>query len=117
MTLSFEDVKEIIGKVSFNNWKFYVGLMGDGYFVQVSFNALDTYSGNVSEQHGRKWYISPHSILDEVVRTCFLAVVTAHEHEIRESFTFNDRVIFGPHLSINKLLEVSRFINKRSLEK
>lgn len=56
---------------------------------------------------GRKWQLSEHMTEGEVVQTALMACIAAEEHETREAFTYKGKAIFGPHLSIDKLLEIA----------
>lgn len=57
-----------------------------------------------SELHGGgKYYISPHSTKDEVVKKCLLAAIQFVEHEVREGFTYKGLAIFNPHASLDSL--------------
>lgn len=60
----------------------------------------------MATQRSRKWRLSQHMIRSELVRTAFLAVMTAEEHEIRESFRYRGRPIFGPHVGVEVLASV-----------
>lgn len=92
--------------VQYENWIFRHGAMGDGFFVQVIFQARDTLSfTSASAQSGRKWYISTHATPAEIVQTCLKAVLTALEHEAREKFRYKDVAVFQPHLDLDTLVE------------
>jgi hypothetical protein len=67
------------------------GQMGDGFYVQIRFPSQAPFDGC------RKWYVSSHATISEVVQTVFLAALTAQEHELRERFRFMGRDIFNPH--------------------
>ena len=43
----------------------------------------------------------------EIVQTAFLAVLTAAEHEIRETFKYHDAAIFGPHFNVDRLVTLA----------
>ncbi len=94
-------------QVTFRGWTFRVGSMGDGLFLQVRFMALDEVVGQPLEQGGRKWYVSRHATIGEIVQTALKAVLTALEHEAREDFRYKGRAIFGPHLDIEVLFDVA----------
>lgn len=49
----------------------------------------------------------------EFVRTCFLAVLQAVEHETRENFRYRGKAVFGPHIDVDALVEASKFLDKR----
>ena len=100
-------IKAILGDVRFKDWTFFVGEMGDGNYLQVQFMDKDIHSGLPEMQHGRKWYVSPYAIKGEVIKTAFLAVMQAMEHEIRETFLYNGKNVLGPHIAIDALVEVA----------
>jgi hypothetical protein len=74
------------------------------YLQVVDSSAVDNVTGQPCEWRGRKWLLSEHMTDGEVVQTCFLAMTTAMEHEMRELFTYQGRAIFDPHYDINKLV-------------
>ncbi len=105
-TLSLMDVRLVLHEVRYKDgWKFRVEPLGDGFFLQCVFAAPDNDApGSVpTEQHGRKWYVSPHMTVSELVQTAFLAVKIAEEHELRELFTYRGQRVFGPHFNVNSL--------------
>lgn len=99
--LTHDKLRNILERVSFCTCMFASGNLGDGFFIQVRFVGCDG-----TTQHGRKWYVSPHSCLSEIVQTCLKAVLTALEHEAREQFTFDDEAIFSPHFDVMALAKV-----------
>jgi len=74
----------------------------------VGFVAPDSDTGQPSTQRGRKWLLSHHMTHSEVVQTAFKAVLTAVEHEVRESFTYKGCAIFGPHYDIERLVALCK---------
>lgn len=64
-------------------------------------------------RRGRKWWLSRHMTLSEVVRTAFMALQAYEEHELREAFRFDGALVFGPHLSVEALRAVSRHEDRR----
>ncbi len=64
--------------------------------------------------HGRKWMLSYHMTEGEIVQTALMACLAAEEHEAREAFTYKGHVLFGPHISIDRLLEVADDIQMRA---
>jgi len=57
--------------------------------------------------NGRWWRLSPHMTDSEVVATAFKAVLTALEHEARESFKFKGQAVYDSHLSVHQLAQLS----------
>jgi len=100
------DVKEILEDITYKNWRFVVNTKrSDGVYLQVKFDDVDIDTGNMGEQSGRKWYISPFSTKSEVIQTALKACLTAEEHECREKFKYKNTAIFGPHLNVDELVE------------
>lgn len=96
---TIDNVKKLVGDVQYNKWDFVVTEKGDGFLLQIQFMGEDTDgSGKVELQKCRKWYISPHSCDAEIVRTCFIAVKQAEEHELCERFRFKGKQIYNPHI-------------------
>lgn len=113
--LTQHDVYNVIRACSFRDWTFHVGGMGDGFYLQLRFNARNAEPPlDMVEQSGRKWYISPHSTVSEIVHTVLKAVLTATEHEAREEFMFDGEPIFHPHHSIGALLGIVTDTERRA---
>lgn len=100
-----EEVLGIIGRTSYLDWEFHLGDMGNGFYVQVQFNAPDSETGKVERQHCRKWYISKHMTETEIVDTLYKAVEAAVIHEMKENFTYNGSMIHNPHTSVGARME------------
>lgn len=103
------DVQEIVSRVQLPGKDYRVGTMDDGYFVQITYWEPDIHTGEMDEQHGRKWYVSGWATESEVVQTCFAAAMASAEHQVREHFGYRPtadvppRAIFGPHFSSEAL--------------
>lgn len=83
-------------------------------YLQVVFSAPDAEGEpGAREWRSRKWRLSRHMTPSEVVRTCFLAAMTAQEHELRERFTFAGRAVFGPHIDVQALWAASPSLDRR----
>lgn len=108
--------REILKEVVFSDWVFHLGLDDDRPWLQVRFNSVDSITGAHERQHGRKWLLSPFMTKSELVQTAFKAVMTATEHEVRETFTYKGRRIFGPHFDVDALWKVSRRVDIRASE-
>lgn len=80
---------------------------GDRVYIQAHFTALCTHTGVKQDWHGRKWYLSEHMTVDEIIKTCYAAFKTAVEHEVMESFKVDGIILFNPHLNYERLLEIS----------
>jgi hypothetical protein len=83
------------------------------YYLQVQFDSPEdeqSWTGVRPRviQRGRKWMLSEHMTRNEIVQTCFLAVMTAVEHEVREHFKYRGRKIFNPHFDPDALWILAR---------
>lgn len=103
--MTFELLRNTVGRVRFRDWEFRMGALGDGWFVQVAFDAPCTVTGAVEQQRGRKYYISPFAIPDEVIKTCWVAIESALKHEAMEDFIVDGVAPFHPHTDIETLIE------------
>ncbi|AGC43283.1 hypothetical protein MYSTI_01954 [Myxococcus stipitatus DSM 14675] len=95
---SEQAVRDALAHVSFQNWTFHVDHEEGTTFIRVRFLV------DGAEQHGRKWFVSPDATPSDIVRTAFMAVMTAVEHEAREHFAYKGWAIFGPHYDVETLV-------------
>lgn len=94
--------------VKYKNWSFRITTTREGrLFLQVEFMAVDTVSGEMTGQRGRKWMLSQHMCRGELVATAFKAIEAAEMHELRENFLYRGVAIYGPHIDPNALVEVA----------
>lgn len=107
-------VKEIIDRIRYKDWEFLVMEKGDGFLIQATFMGIDVETGKVELQKCRKWYVSPHSCDSEIVRSVFLAVRQAEEHELCENFIYKGQQVYNPHLDMDMMAD---FIATKPLEK
>jgi hypothetical protein len=92
----------IVDNIQYRNWTFEIGQMDTGLYLRVKLTDDDG-----TPWTGRKWFISQHSTRSEVVQTAFKAVITAEEHEIRETFKYRGKAVFGPHFDVDALYEIA----------
>lgn len=97
--------KEVLSRVSFGTWEFYVG--EDYLQIKVNDGKCNVTGGDWAWT-GRKWRLSAFMTDGEIVQTAFKAVLTALEHEAREQFLYRGVSIFDPHYDIEKLVELRR---------
>lgn len=86
--------------IEYKDWVFYVGV--DEYlvpFLQIRF--LD----DGEWQYCRKWLLYRTMNVSEFVRTVWLAVLAAEEHEARESFFYKGKRVMSPHIDFDKIAE------------
>lgn len=99
MSLTIKQLSNVVRKVTYKDWIFRIFRKGSGFLVQPIFVGPDAETGKVAIQTCRKWYISSHACLAEIVRTMYMAVEAAEFHEFQERFKFNGKAIFSPHIN------------------
>jgi hypothetical protein len=82
-------------------------------FLQVTYDAPCTKSGELQNWNGRKWYLSGYMTDDEIVKTAYCAFEAAVKHEIMEGFKFDGIIVFNPHINYLELLKISHKEIKR----
>ena len=85
------------------------------YFTSKRLFIQLIYSSPVTKEEwkGRKWYLSPYSTDDEIVKTVYLAFEVAVKHEILEGFKVDGLPIFNPHVDFEALLKVCKLETTR----
>ena len=118
--LSFEEARTIVNDcqcVIFNQhigWRFERLADSEKWFIQAAATRPDTDNPLMwATGTGAKEYVSPHSTRDEIVKKCLKLALEFVEHEIREGFFYQDHRIFGPHISIEALIEASQHLSYR----
>ena len=106
--LSTETILQTLDDITFRDWNINLRYDVGRPYLQVSFMEEDIETGEISQQRGRKWFLSFHMTKSEIVSTALKAVLTAVEHEAREQFRYKGRMIFGPHFDVDALVEFSR---------
>lgn len=106
-------IEELLQSVKYKHWKFHVGLDGQRMYLQLVWQAPCTDSNAMALQKSRKWFLSEHMTKSEVIQTGFKAVLTAEEHEARETFLYKGKAIFGPHFDVDTLYECADKLDKR----
>lgn len=105
--MSWAGVAAALQGVRYKDWRMRIDSEPDGrVFIQWLFVGRCVKSGELCEQRGRKWHLSEHMTVSEVVGTAFKAALTAEEHECRENFTWRGKRVFGPHIDVELLHQI-----------
>jgi len=108
MIMSDEIVRLVLGRISFPGISFVLGDKNGTLYLQVrSDGGRCNVSGAAMAWSGRKWMLSRHMTVSEIVQTAFKAVMTALEHEARENFKYRGAAIFGPHFDVERLVSLA----------
>jgi hypothetical protein len=109
--------QDVLAQVQYRDWTFHVGEKAPGaFFLQVRFRGPCAVSGQVQDQHGRKWELSRHMTTSEVVTTALKAVLTAEEHEAREHFRYRGQQIGSPHLDVDMIATLLGWMGANALD-
>lgn len=84
------------------------------WYYQITFQRIDVITGVWGTGYGGKAYLSPHASDNELVQTIFGLYKGVWEHEARESFQWNDRRVFGPHIATQALWDVAKRVDVRN---
>lgn len=98
-------VEETLREIRYRHWTWRCWVEGDVVLLQPVWLAPDTETGFAELQRGRAWTIARRMTRSEIVRTAFLAVMTAEEHEIREQFRYRGQAVMTPHFDADQVAE------------
>lgn len=93
------ELASAVRQVTYKNWRFFVGADAGAAILQVQFD----------DEHGdrqfcRKWLLYDTMNRSEAVRTAWLAVLAAEEHEAREEFMYMGKRVMSPHVDFDKVV-------------
>jgi hypothetical protein len=81
-------VERMLARISYAGHRWKTGLMEHGAYLQIVYDEADADGGaEPVEQHGRKWYVSPHATDGAILQTVLKAALTSAEHRVREHFS------------------------------
>lgn len=84
------------------------------YYFQIAAYRKDAITGEMGYGYGGKAYLSEHMTDSELVQTAFGLYKGFWEHEARETFQWNGRRVFGPHIATEALWDVAQRVDVRS---
>ena len=106
--LTHDDILRVLHDIQFNDWVFDLRIDSGRPYLRVRFAGPCNTTGRFQEWEGRKWFLSSEASRSEIVQTAFKAVITALEHEARETFRYKGEAIFGPHFDCDLLVELCK---------
>lgn len=87
---TMSSVQNIVADIDYDpSFLIFVDEDNSGIFIQVGIVGLDNYLQKTAQTqqkivYGRRWRVEPNLPSSEIIQTCFLALIKAREHEIRE---------------------------------
>lgn len=107
----FNRVERIVADISYkNDYRLFVDVdtvSRKRVYMQVTCFRKDTVTGQWGYGKGGKFYLSPHMTDQEIVQNAFGLFKAYEEHECREFFMYKGKRIYGPHISLDALLEIA----------
>lgn len=105
MSKTLKELSDIVDLIEYPGFKFDIlEHVAGGFYLQVRCQeGVCNVTGRPYEWKGRKWPLSTHMTVSEVVGTAFLAVRTAQEHEDREKFTYRGEAVYDTHVDVEAL--------------
>ena len=90
------DINHVLTQVSYKNWQFATGKLGNGFYLQTSNNPNNTYL-----EDSKKWYLSPAITNHEIIQTALLAILAAEDHAIFAQIKYQGKTYDNPTESTN----------------
>ena len=84
------------------------------WYFQIEALRIDICTGELGRGRGGKAYLSEYATLSELVQTAFGLYKAFLEHEARETFQWNGRRVFGPHMDVRAVWEVAERFDARN---
>lgn len=88
-----------VSQIEYKGWDFFVGVDQGTPVLQIQFDGE-----HGDRQFCRKWLLYDSMNRSEAVRTAWLAVLAAEEHEAREVFTYMGKRVMSPHIDFDKVV-------------
>lgn len=101
-------ISDILQLVFFPGYQFNVHTLRGELYLQASFEARCSLTGELMTHTTRKWKLSEHMTRSEIVQTALKCVLTSVEHEARERFLYKGQCIFGPHFDVEQLVKLAK---------
>lgn len=107
-TMTRDAIVKVLQCIEYKDWRFHLLEEHGVMFLQVRVTTKCACRPNVGmlEHFCRKWRLSPRITKSEIVQTAFKAILTAEEHETRETFRYKGAAIFGPHFNVEELVNL-----------
>jgi hypothetical protein len=80
---------------------------GKRLYIQVGHWRKNVVTNLLEWGYSRKHYLSPYMTDREIIGAVLGLLLSYQEHEVREGFAYQGKRIFGPHISLDALMEVA----------
>ena len=89
-------------------------ISGDRIYLQISYDCVDTKTGEKETYKGRKFYLSSYMTPDEVMKTAYSAFEMAIKYEVMEGFKIRGLPLFNPHTPYTEIIKLSNIEKTRT---
>lgn len=103
-----DEIEKIVSNCKYKDWDILVRYDDTRPYIQIQFDAPDSFTGVMARQYCRKWMLSPHMTETEIVATAYKAIEAAIIHEMKEDFRYIGEPIFRPHFDVKALWQLSK---------
>jgi hypothetical protein len=81
---------------------------GDGFLIQMEYMEpnVEKPGSEPVRQGTRKWYVSPHSTISEVVETCWACACRSQLHVASEYFQYKGRRVYSQHFDVERRIDL-----------
>ena len=108
IVLTPDQLQAVVDNCKFSDWVIDLSREGDRFYIQVGDPVgTDNITGESLPWKSRKWFVSPHMCVSELVRTCYKCVQTAMLHELDEKFSYRGVLIYDPHRNLDLLVDTA----------
>ena len=101
-------MREVIALIEYSDYTFEIFEKNGVPYLQGRYVEPDVVTGDLADQHTRKWQLSEHMVKSEIVQTALKCALTSAEHRVREHFKYRGQRIFGPHFDVEALYELAK---------
>ena len=109
-----ETFRALLGQVECGDFEFIIRERNGDFALQIQFDAFDNVEQpgtlgvlrQLVRQFCRIWPLQVTMCDSEVVRTAWKAAEAATMHELEERFTFQEEMIFCPHMNVHELVKL-----------
>lgn len=120
--ITFEELTNIVGQVRCEPYKLVVSCIqcdeevndtdcwypNHIWYMQATLARIDTDTDEFGIGKGRKMMLWPYMSVEDIVKTCLRACMDYAEHEVRESFRYQGKMVFDPHMKLEDLSSLCR---------
>ena len=106
--MTLEEMRAVIAEIEYSDYTFEIFEKNGVPYLQGRYLEPDIVTGDLADQHTRKWQLSEYMVKSELVQTALKCALISAEHRVREHFKYRGQRIFGPHFDVDALYELAK---------